>query len=79
VKLYFDKESGLLVKTESRVKDDNGQEVTEETLLSDYRDVQGTRQAMKQTVRRDGQPYLECEITECRLAERLDAGVFARP
>jgi hypothetical protein len=80
VNLYFDKETGLLVKTESRVKDEqSGQEVTEETLLSDYKEVQGTKQAMKFTVRRDGKPYLEGEITECRLAEKLDDGVFAKP
>lgn len=79
VNLYFDKESGLLVKTECRVEDDNGQEVTEETLLGDYKEVQGTKQAMKLTIRRDGNLYLECEITECRLEERLDASVFAKP
>src|SRR5262249_39474359 len=33
VNLYFDKETGLLVKTETRVKDDDDQEVTEETFL----------------------------------------------
>jgi hypothetical protein len=79
VNLYFDKKSGLLVKTESRVKDDNGQEVTEETFLGDYKEVQGTKQAMKLTIRRDGNPYLECEVTECRLEERLDPSVFAKP
>ena len=79
VNLYFDKATGLLVKIEARVKDDDGQEVTEETFLSDYRDVQGTKQAMKTTVKRDGKPYLESEVTECRLAEKLDDGVFAKP
>jgi hypothetical protein len=79
VNLYFDKETGLLVKTEARVKDDDGQEVTEETFLSDYQDVQGTKQAMKLTVQRDGKPYLEGEVTECRLAEKLDDSVFAKP
>src|SRR5437764_1190135 len=67
VNLYFDKVSGLLVKSECRVEDDNGQEVTEETLLDDYKEVQGTKQAMKLTIKRDGNLYLECEITECRL------------
>jgi hypothetical protein len=79
VNLYFDKESGLLVKTEARVKDDNGQEVTEETMLSEYKEVQGTKQAMRMTLRRDGKLYLESEITEIRLEERLDASVFGRP
>jgi hypothetical protein len=79
VNLYFDKETGLLVKTESRVKDENNQEVTEETFLSDYKEVQGTKQAMKFTVKRDGKPYLEGEITEYQLVEKLDDSVFAKP
>jgi hypothetical protein len=79
VNLYFDKETGLLVKTEARVKDDDGQEVTEETFLGEYKDVQGTRQATKFTIKRDGKLYLECEVTEYQLAEKLDDSVFAKP
>jgi hypothetical protein len=77
--LYFDKETGLLVKTETRVTDDDGQEVTEETFLSDYQEVQGTKQAMKFTIKRDGKLYLEGAVTEYQLAEKLDDGVFAKP
>src|SRR5439155_22836546 len=48
VDLYFDKETGLLVKSEHRVKDDtSGQEVTEESFPGEYKEVQGTKQAMK--------------------------------
>ena len=79
VNLYFDKETGLLVKTETRVKDDNDQEVTEETFLGDYKEVQGTKQATKLTVKRDGELYLESEVTDYRLAEKLDDRVFAKP
>jgi hypothetical protein len=79
IDLYFDKETGLLVKTKARVKDDDGQEVTEETFLRDYKEMQGTKQAMKFTVKRAGQLYLEGEITEHRLADKLDDSVFAKP
>jgi hypothetical protein len=79
VNLYFDKETGLLVKTETRVKDEGDQEVTEETFLSDYKDVQGTRQAMKIVIHYDGKPYLEGELSDYRLAQRLDESVFAKP
>jgi hypothetical protein len=79
VNLYFDKATGLLVKTESRVKDDNGVEVAEETFLMDYKDVQGTKQAMKFTIKRDGTLYLESEITECQLLDKLDDSIFAKP
>jgi hypothetical protein len=79
VNLYFDKATGLLVKTEARVKDDGGQEMTEETFLDEYKEVQGTKQATKLTVKRDGKLYLECEVTEYQLAEKLDDSVFAKP
>lgn len=80
VDLYFDKETGLLVKSESRVRDEgSGQEVTEETFYDGYKEVQGTKQAMKFTIKRDGKLFLEAEATEVELAEKLDASVFAKP
>jgi hypothetical protein len=80
VDLYFDKETGLLVKAEGRVKDEgSGQEVTEESFPSEYKDVQGTKQAMKFTVKRDGKLFIEGEATEIMLAEKFDASVFAKP
>ncbi|MBA4066156.1 MAG: hypothetical protein C0501_21050 [Isosphaera sp.] len=80
VDLYFDKETGLLVKSETRVKDEgSGQEVTQETFYDGYKEVQGTKQAMKFTVKRDGKPFMEGEATEVTLAEKLDASVFAKP
>jgi hypothetical protein len=80
VTLYFDKESGLLVKSEHVVKDEgSGQEVVEETLYSEYKEVQGTKQAMKFTVNRDGKLYLQGESTEVHLSEKLDDNAFAKP
>jgi hypothetical protein len=80
VDLYFDKETGLLVKTETRVKDEgSGQEVTEENYPGEYKEVQGTKQPTKFTVKRDGKLWVEGEATEQQLAEKLDDGVFAKP
>jgi hypothetical protein len=80
VTLYFDKESGLLVKSEHLVKDEgSGQEVAEETLYSEYKEVQGTKQAMKFTVNRDGKLYVQGESTEIHLSEKLDDNAFAKP
>jgi predicted outer membrane protein len=57
VDLYFDKQTNLLIKTETMVKEEGSdREVLEETLLADYKEVQGTKQAMKFTTRRDGMP-----------------------
>jgi hypothetical protein len=80
VDLYFDKETGLLVKRETQVKNEGAdQEVTEETFPSEYKDVQGTKQAMKFTIKRDGKLYVEGEATEMQLVEKLDANLFAKP
>jgi len=80
IDLFFDKESGFLVKTETRVKDEgSGQEVTEENYPSEYKEVQGTKQPMKFTVKRDGKLWVEGEATDYQLAEKLDASAFAKP
>jgi hypothetical protein len=79
VSLFFDKETALLVKTESRVHDELGMEVAEETFLGGYQDVEGTKQAIKYTIKRDGQLYLEGEAFDYRLLDKLDDEVFARP
>jgi hypothetical protein len=80
INLFFDKETGLLVKTESRVKDEaTGQEALEETVYRDYKEVQGTKQAMAFTTLREGKPYLEAKITSIELLEKVDDKVFAKP
>jgi hypothetical protein len=80
VDLYFDKASGLLVKSEARVRDEeSGQEVNEETFYSDYKEVQGTQQAMKFLVKRDGKVFMEGEATSYELTEKLPDSVFDKP
>jgi hypothetical protein len=80
VGLYFDKDSGLLVKTEMRVKNpESGEEANQETFYSDYKDVQGAREPMKITVKRDGKVYTEGQNSDMKLLEQLDDKVFAEP
>ena len=79
ITLYFDQKTHLLVKTETRVKDEgSGQEVTEETVLSAHAE-KGARQAMKLTTQRDGKPFLEAEVVEFKVEAKLDDSVFAKP
>ena len=80
VKLFFDKANYLLLKVEMRVKDqENDKEVTEEMIFSDYKDVQGTQQAMKLAVLWDGKPHWDIAVTEVTLAEKLDDALFTKP
>jgi hypothetical protein len=81
--LYFDKETGLLVRGEYRVKDvqglQGGKEVTQEVLLSDYQPVQGIKQAMKAAIKWDGKPYVDAELSDLKYTDRLDDSLFAKP
>jgi hypothetical protein len=80
IDLYFDKETHLLVKVETQVMDEgSGKELLEETFYTDYKEVQGTKQAMKFTVKREGKPFLEAEVSDHELAEKLDASTFDKP
>jgi outer membrane lipoprotein-sorting protein len=82
VSLYFDKETSLLLKSETRGKDlqrGDDAEFAGETLYGDYKKVDGVQVAHKQTVKRDGKLYVESETTEAQLAEKLEDGVFAKP
>ena len=79
VSLFFDKKTHLLLKSESRAKDDaTGQEVSEENFYSDYND-NGLRQPKKLTIKRDGKAFLDAEITELKVDEKFDDSVFGKP
>ncbi len=79
--LSFDKEKGLLLKSEGRVKDmlTGGQEVGQETLFGDYKAIDGIQRAHKITVKRDGKNFVEIEIEEFKLVDKLDDGLFGKP
>src|SRR4051794_5082609 len=51
INLFFDKKSGLLLKSERRAKDEmGGGEFTQEELYDDYKEVGGVQHAMKITI-----------------------------
>jgi hypothetical protein len=79
--LYFDKENGLLLKTQTHIKDPlrGGEEITSDTLYADYKDVEGVMTAHKITILFDGKVYTEGEVTEVKLADKLEDSMFDRP
>lgn len=81
VSLFFDKEKSLLRKMETRGKDpmQGGQEYTSTTLYDDYKKVEGMMVAYKTTVERDGKPFVDGEVTEVTVSEKLDDSVFEKP
>jgi hypothetical protein len=80
VDLYFDKDTGLLIKYAHTVKDEgSGQEVLEETTYTEFKEFSGLKQAVKLTTKRDGKPYMDAEVSDVQLSEKLDDGVFVKP
>lgn len=79
VKLYFDKDSGLLVKQQRKTKGPEEGEVEAESYYSAYKAFSGVQQAMKQLVHHDGKKYLEFEVTDVKMLEKLDDSTFEQP
>lgn len=80
VTLYFDKETGLAVKSEVRVKDPStAQEVSDEFFLSEYKTFAGLKHYTKAVGKRDGNDYTERELTDVTWHEQLPDNLFARP
>ncbi|MBY0522301.1 MAG: hypothetical protein K2R98_02835 [Gemmataceae bacterium] len=82
VSLFFDKKTGLLVKSETRSKDvqgGNGQEFTAETIYSGHKEFNGTKHATKHILKRDGKDFGTAEVTEYTSADKLDDSTFAKP
>jgi outer membrane lipoprotein-sorting protein len=80
IRLYFDKSSGLLVKSESPALDVmTKKEVPQEKIFSDYKSVSGRQVPHKVLILQNGKPYMEVEVTEVRIVDRLDPMLFAEP
>jgi hypothetical protein len=81
INLYFDKENGLLVKTDHRGIDFmTGQEVDEESIVSDFTESDGYKWAKKLVTLHDGKKYVEAEISEFKLLDQpIDEAEFSKP
>jgi hypothetical protein len=77
VNLYFDKESGLLVKTEYRSLDAmSNQEYTREQILKGYKEFNGIQSPTRLVINKDGKKLVEMEVTDVKNLEKLDDSVF---
>jgi hypothetical protein len=78
VKLYFDKETGLLVKRENRIVQVD-KEIPQEVFFGDYQDKDGLKHYRKITAHRDGKKVIDAKVVELEFFDKLDAKVFAKP
>lgn len=79
LKLYFDKESKLLLKSEMTGKGRDGKPTRLEYVYGDYQDFDGIKLARKLKRFTDGKPVGEVEIVEFRPRASLGRHVFERP
>jgi hypothetical protein len=82
VSLYFDKANGLLLKTETTIKDiekGGDTEMKQELIQSNFKEIDRVRHAMKHVLMRDGKRFVDAEFSMIRPLEKLDPGVFAQP
>jgi hypothetical protein len=77
--LYFDKESGLPVRQVAKVTGFMGDEFTQDTTFGNYKDFSGIKKATKIESKRDGEKFVNIEITDFKVLDKVDPKTFAEP
>jgi hypothetical protein len=78
-KLFFDKESGLPVKLIAKVIGFGGDEFTQEISYTNYKDFDGAKKATKISAKRDGEKFIEQEITDFKVLDKASPETFEEP
>lgn len=79
VSLGFDPKTGLLQHTTRKALSPEGKPVTEKIILGDYHEVQGLQMPKSIEIRHDGKVFMTMQMTQIKLAEKLDPALFADP
>jgi hypothetical protein len=78
ITLFFDAESGLLVKVERKVIDSGGEEVKEERFYRDYPKKGDLPYAGKVLIKHDGKTVEYQEVRDAKFLQDADANEFRR-
>jgi hypothetical protein len=78
-RLFLDKESGLPVKLVAKVVGFGGEEHNQETTYAAYKDFGGIKKATRIVTKRDGEKFLQQEITDFKTDAKVDAKTFGEP
>jgi hypothetical protein len=80
MELYFDKESGLLIKSSRQSLESAAmKDVLQETYYSDFKEFHGVMHATKAVVDHDGKKFMNVEVTDIKPLDKIDPKEFARP
>jgi zinc protease len=77
--IYFDKESGLPVRQVAKVQGWQGDEYTQDSTFSDYKDFGGIKKATKVASKRDGADFVSQEFLEFKFMDKVPEGTFDEP
>jgi hypothetical protein len=77
--MYFDKESGLPVKTVGMVAGFQGDEVNQEATYSDYKDFDGIKKATKVVITNNGDAFQDLTISEFKVLDKVEPDTFSEP
>ena len=78
VKLFFDKESNLVVGVH-RLVEDKGRKLTQEIEFSEFKEVQGLKLPFRGVYRHDGKITADDRMQEVTILDRIEPEVFAKP
>jgi hypothetical protein len=81
VTLYFDKDTGLLVRSDTCFKEaKTGKEINQENTFSSYKEeaASGIKSPTHASIKRDGKQFVEADL-EFKHLQTLDDRMFARP
>jgi peroxiredoxin len=78
VRLYFDAQTHLLLKSETEINE-QGKEIAQETLMQDYAEVDGVQRPRKIFIRWDGVERAEREASDFHESDPADSAAFAKP
>jgi hypothetical protein len=80
VNLWFDKASGLLLKSEMKIREEGGtKDINQETYYYDYKSFDGVQHPTRLAQKRDGRVYVEGSLSTVNTVSKHDPGVFKMP
>ena len=78
--IYFDKESGLPVRVTGKVVGFGGEDSDVENNYTGYKDFNGIKRATKTTSKRNGEAFMQSEISDFKVLDKAPAAeTFAEP
>ena len=79
MRLYFDKEYGLLVRAENRLGEAKSKEVRQHFFFGDFKEIGGYKRPTKIRAFRDGRQIMEAELLDAKPLEKVEDTEFAKP